>query len=124
VCGSQALKNGATFFSPFPGLDKIDAMDPNYQKTYQAQNNTAGDDIGLALWGGEKLLAAQMQAAGKGMTRQSFVSASLGKKFSTGVYPDVDYAKSRFGGTAVHVLKANCGSQKYDTESTFKSSFP
>jgi len=124
TCGSQALKNGASFFSPFPGLDKIDAIDPNYNKAYQAQNGTAGDDIGLALWGGDKLLAAQLAAAGRNLTRQSFVAAVAGKHFSTGVYPDVDYAHGRFGGTGVHVLIANCGKQKYDTQFTFKSSFP
>src|SRR5437870_772119 len=40
-----------------------------------------------------------------------------------GAYPDVNYANTRFGGTAVHVLKLNCGAQRYDTEATFKSSF-
>jgi branched-chain amino acid transport system substrate-binding protein len=123
TCTSQALKNGATFFSPFPGLDKIDSMDPAYQQAYQSENHANGDDIGLALWGGEKLLAAQLMAAGKDLSRQSFVAAVNGKTFSTGVYPDANFSKSHFGGTAVHVLVANCSKNAYDTQSTFKNSF-
>jgi hypothetical protein len=123
VCDSQAFKNGASFFSPFPGLDKIDSMDPAYQQTYQAQNHASGDDIGLALWGGEKLLAAQLVAGGKDLSRQSFVAGVNGKSFSTGVYPDANFSKSHFGGSAVHVLLANCSKHAYDTQSTFKSAF-
>jgi hypothetical protein len=123
-CGSQSLKNGATFFASYPGLDKIDSIDPNYQRSYQSENTTRGDDIGLGIYAAEKLLAAEMAAAGRNLTRQSFVASVVGKHFSTGVAPDVDYSRSRFGGMAVHVLTANCGTRQWDTQFTFKSSFP
>ena len=38
----------AKFFSPFPQLDVIDNLDPDYQKSYQKYNGNKGDDIGLA----------------------------------------------------------------------------
>lgn len=124
TCPSQSLRNGATFFTTYPGLDKINSIDPNYNTAYNAENHQNGDDLGLAIWAVEKLLAAQITAAGRNLSRQSFLAAVAGKKFSTGVAPDVDYSRSRFGGTAMHVLIANCSSQKYDTQYTFKSSFP
>ena len=121
ACGS--IPNGASFFSPFPGIDKIDAIDPAYQKAYQQYYGKSGGDIGIALWGAEKLLAAMLAAPGKDVSRQAFVAAVNGKSFHTGVYPDVNYSKSRFGGTAVHVLKADCSKRQYITEFLFKSGF-
>ena len=124
VCGANSVPGGASFFSPFPGLDKADAVDPDYSTAYKAQNNNAApDDIGLALWGAEKLISAQLAGAGKDLSRQSFVAAVNGKAFSTGVYPDVNYQSSHFGGTATHVLKLDCAKQQYVTESMNKSSF-
>ena len=121
ACGQ--IPNGAHFFSPFPGLDKIDSLDPNYQKAYQQYYGKSGGDIGIALWGAEKLISAMLAAPGKDLSRQSFVGAVNGKSFHTGVYPDVNYAKSRFGGTAVQVLKADCSKRQYATEFLFKSGF-
>ena len=71
----------------------------------------------------EKLLAEMLKAPGRNLNRSNFVAAANGKRFSTHTYPDVNYASSRFGGTAVHVLLANCGKQQYDTQFEFKSSF-
>ncbi|MDQ1374377.1 MAG: branched-chain amino acid transport system substrate-binding protein, partial [Actinomycetota bacterium] len=111
------------FFSPMPGLDKADATDPDYQKAYQKYNGGAGDDIGFALWGAEKLLSAQLQGAGKDLSRQSYVNATKGKSFTTGVYNTVNYANSRFGGTATHALEVDCSKQQYVTQFVNKSSF-
>src|SRR5436853_325969 len=118
LCPTGALKNGASFFSPFQGLDAVDQVDPDFHKAY-----ANGDDIGFALWGAEKLLTAQLKAAGRNLTRQSFVAAVQGKSFNTGVYPAVDFSQSHFGGTAVHVLKADCARNQYVTEAQNARSF-
>jgi ABC-type branched-subunit amino acid transport system substrate-binding protein len=120
LCPVGAFRTGATFFSPYQGLD---AADPEYQKAYQAQNGQAGDDIGYALWGLGKLLTQELIAGGKDLTRQSFVAGLQGKSFNTGVFPMVNYSNTRFGGTAVHVLKADCSKSQYVTESQNKSGF-
>ena len=85
----------------------------------------AGDDIGWALWAADKLLAAQLGAPGRNLTRQSFVSSVNGKSFTTGVYPPVNYATSRFGGTGVHVVQLNCSdtNSPYENEANFKTGF-
>ena len=122
VCGAAA-NTKAHFFSPSMGIADAGKFDPDYVSAYQKQNNKAGDDIGLILWGASKIIGTMLANAGKDLNRSSFVSANLGKLVHTGVYPDVNYTNTRFGGTAVHVLKLNCGAQRYDTEATFKTSF-
>ena len=124
VCGAAAGTR-AHFFSPFPGFNKANDFDAAYQQAYNQQHGKAGDDIGWALWAADKLLAAQLGAPGRNLTRQSFVSSVNGKSFTTGVYPPVNYATSRFGGTGVHVVQLNCGdaNSPYENEANFKSGF-
>jgi len=115
----------ARFLSPFPQLDVIDKLDPDYQRAYQAKRDKAGDDIGIALWGLAKTLHQMFLAAGKDMTRQSFVqTVESGKRFASGVYPPVQYsATNHLGGTQAHLLQADCGSRTYKTAAQFASSF-
>jgi ABC-type branched-subunit amino acid transport system substrate-binding protein len=123
VCPTTGFKTGATFFSPFQGLDAANAVDPDYQREYQKRNGQAGDDIGFGLWGAEKLLAAELKLAGPNISRQSFVASLKGKTFTTGVYPVVNFATGPFGGTATHVLKADCSKSQYVTESQNNKGF-
>ncbi|MEY2436647.1 MAG: branched-chain amino acid transport system substrate-binding protein [Acidimicrobiaceae bacterium] len=109
---------GATFFSPFPQLDVIDQMDPDFRPAYEKYAGKAPDDLGIALWGLDKLIAAGFELAGPDMSRQSFISTlEQGQPLQTGVFPPVQYQGSHFGGTAVHVLQADCSSSpgKYKT---------
>jgi branched-chain amino acid transport system substrate-binding protein len=124
-CAANSSVDGAVFFSPFPQLDAIDRMDPAYQQAYRKHGGGNGDDIGIALWGLSKGLHSMFDAAGPDMTRQSFVQLlESGQPFETGVYPPVRYsAENHFGGSQVHVLKADCGSRTYRTVATFASGF-
>jgi hypothetical protein len=127
ICGASPGTSGrAHFFSPFPGWDKTDQFDPAYRPAFAKQHpNSKIDDISWALWTAEKVLAAELAAPGRNLTRQSFVSSVNGKSFTTGAYPPVNYATSRFGGTQVHVVKLNCGdtNSPYENEANFKSGF-
>jgi ABC-type branched-subunit amino acid transport system substrate-binding protein len=123
ICGAQLIPGGASFFSPFPGVQDADTIDPAYQQTWARVNGGKGDDIAFALWGAEKVIGEMLKATGRNLTRQNFVNTVNGKRFSTKVYPDVDYSKSRFGGSGVQVLKADCAKSEFLTESSFKSSF-
>jgi ABC-type branched-subunit amino acid transport system substrate-binding protein len=122
ACG-VAPTTKAHFFSPFPGLNVADQTDPDYNRAYRQQHGQSGDDIGWGIWGLEKVVSAMLAAPGRNLSRQSFVSASVGKSYTTGVWPTVNFAASRFGGTAVHVLQLDCGKQQYVSEQTNKSSF-
>jgi ABC-type branched-subunit amino acid transport system substrate-binding protein len=115
----------AKFLSPFPQLDVIDNLDPDYQKSYQKYNNGKGDDIGLAEWGLSKVIGSMLQVAGKDLSRQSFVAGlESGKEFGTNVYPVVSYSGSiRFGAKSGHLLEADCNSRSYKTIAQFTTGF-
>jgi len=107
--------DGALFYSPFPGLDKIDQMDPTFRPAYRQKNNAEPDDLAIAVWGLEKMVGQMLQATGKGLSREAFMSTiAKTKAFNTGVYPNTNFS-SRFGGTAMHLLEADCGSRQYRT---------
>jgi hypothetical protein len=107
--------DGALFYSPFPGLDRIDQMDPTFRPAYRQKNNAEPDDLAIAVWGLEKLVGQMLQATGKQLSRESFMSTiARTKAFNTGVYPVTNFS-SRFGGTAMHLLEADCGSRQYRT---------
>lgn len=115
----------ARFLSPFPQLDVIDKLDPDYQRAYRSKRGKAGDDVGIGLWGVAKTLHQTFLAAGKDMTRQSYVQTlESGKRFSSGVYPPVQYSPTNhLGGTQAHLLQADCTSRTYKTAAQFATGF-
>ena len=125
--------NNAFFLSPFPQLDAIDSMDPNFTPAYNryvtqgGQPNQRPDDIGIALWGLAKTIHQMFNAVGnvKDLSRQSFVTTVAGgKTFQTGVYPPVSYSASdRFGADSAHLLKTDCVNRRYITDTRFAKSF-
>ncbi len=105
----------AMFYSPFPGMDVM-RQDAAFVKAYRDKNGGSNpDDIGAAMYGVEKLVGEMLRATGKGLTRQSFMQ-TIGKvkSFNTGVYPPTNFS-SRFGGTAMNLLQADCGKKEYVT---------
>jgi branched-chain amino acid transport system substrate-binding protein len=117
--------NGALFLSPFPELDVIDQLDPDYQAAYRSLRGKAGDDIGLGLWGGDRGLAAALQAAGRDLTRQSFIKTlEMGQSYDSHVFPPVAYSPTNhFGSSEMNLLQADCGSKTFKTVVKFASSF-
>jgi ABC-type branched-subunit amino acid transport system substrate-binding protein len=120
--------------SPFPQLDAIDSLDPDYKPAYQkyvTANNPQQqpDDIGLALWGLDKTLALMFQAAAPSadkLSRQSFLAAvTSGQEFKSNVYPTVKFSASEhFGATTSHLLQAQCTPPpQFKTAATFVSGF-
>ena len=107
---------GAQFYSPFPGMDVM-RRDGAFVKAYQTKNGGAQpDDIGAAIYGVEKVVGAMLRASGKNLTREGFMATiARVKAFNTGVYPPTNFS-SRFGGTAMNLLQANCDKQEYETK--------
>jgi branched-chain amino acid transport system substrate-binding protein len=109
--------DGAMFYSSFPGLDRIDQMDPAFRPAYRQKNNAEPDDIGVASWGNEKMIGMMLQATGKQLSRQSFMATiARVRRFDNRVNPVTDFSRSRFGGTAMHLLEADCGARQYRTK--------
>jgi ABC-type branched-subunit amino acid transport system substrate-binding protein len=119
--GCPAVGNGQ-FFSPFPELDVINELDPDYFPAYQQfAPSQEPDDIGIALWGLNKNLALMFEATGDDLGRAALMDTiESGDTFETNVYPPVSYGpESHFGGTGAHLLEADCAERKYITKQQF-----
>ncbi len=119
--GCPAVGNGQ-FFSPFPELNVIDQLDPNYLPSYAKYGNgEKADDIGIALWGLDKTIALMFEATGKNLGRAALMNTiEKGKQFSSGVYPPVAYTpKQHFGGSGAYLLKADCSAKQYTSTAKY-----
>ena len=107
--------DGSMFYSTFPGMDVM-RRNQKFVQAYREKNNGAEpDDIGAAIYAIESVVGAMLQAAGKDLTRQGFMAAiARTRTFSTGVLPPTNFS-SRLGGTAMHLLQADCSRQEYVT---------
>jgi ABC-type branched-subunit amino acid transport system substrate-binding protein len=121
--GCPGTGNGQ-FFSPFPELDVINELDPDYLPAYEefGQGEEA-DDIGIALWGLNKNIGLMFEAtleAGDLGRAALMNTIESGDVFESGVYPPVSYTTDDpFGGTGAHLLVADCGGGEYQTEGEF-----
>ena len=110
------------FFSPVPGLDVIDSLDPDFNPAYpQFAGGAAADDIGLQLWALNKVLALMLEATGPELGRAAFMNTLVtASPFDNGIYPIVRYsADDHFGGTGAHLLQADCGIKQFVTALEF-----
>jgi ABC-type branched-subunit amino acid transport system substrate-binding protein len=120
--------DGGVFFSPFPALETASKLDPEFQQAAR-KFGVKADDIAWALWGMSKLqhelFKRYEQTFGTDLTREDFRALTEASgNIQTGVYPDVQYSpQNHFGGKAIHVLRADCGSGEYRDGGTFKSGF-
>jgi branched-chain amino acid transport system substrate-binding protein len=117
-----AVENGF-FLSPFPGLDIIDELDPDFRQSYPkyAEGGREADDIGLALWALNKAIALMFEATGEDLGRAAFMNAiEKGETFDTKVYPPIRITPDdHFGGTGAHLLDADCQTRQYKTAERF-----
>jgi len=121
--GCPGTGNGQ-FFSPFPELDVINELDPDYIPAYeQFGQGQPADDIGIALWGLNKTVGLMFEAtlASGDLGRAALMNTiEAGDAFESGVYPPVSYSSGEpFGGTGAHLLVADCGDGQYQTEGEF-----
>jgi ABC-type branched-subunit amino acid transport system substrate-binding protein len=119
--GCPAVGNGQ-FFSPFPGLDVIDELDPDYIPAYEEFGGGAEpDDIGIALWGLNKSIKLVFEATGDDLGRAKLMDTIEEEEgFASNVYPPVSFTPDRhFGGSGAHLLKANCDIKQYETAEQF-----
>ena len=120
-CEANNSVDGATFFSPFPGVDKAPGLDPEFVEAVKGKPDW--DDIYVSLWSVTKAVGKIIEASGKDLTRAGFVAAAeKTANLSTGMAPVLSYTPGdHFGARQVHVLKANCSKRAYDTLATFAS---
>jgi branched-chain amino acid transport system substrate-binding protein len=116
------------FFSPFPAIETANKIDPDFIAASRKFNAPA-DDIAFAIWGLNKAMHEVFKryekTFGNDLTREDLraVIESAGK-IETGVFPPVQYSpQQHFGGTGVHVLRADCSRTEYRDAGTFKTRF-
>jgi ABC-type branched-subunit amino acid transport system substrate-binding protein len=115
----------AKFLSPFPQLDAIDGLDPDYKPAYRKHVGKDPDDIGILNWGMNKVVHQMLEATGRDLSRQSFYkTVTSGQVFHSNVYPDVRYdASIRFGARTAHLLEADCTNRSWKTTGRFVADF-
>jgi len=116
---------GAKFLSPFPQLDVIDALDPDYKASFRRWVGPNPDDVGILMWGLNKSIHQMLEATGRDLSRQSFLKAvTSGRVFHSNVYPDVSYDSTiRFGAKTAHLLEADCTTRSWKTTGRFVADF-
>jgi branched-chain amino acid transport system substrate-binding protein len=108
--GCPAVDTGE-FFSPTPGLDVIDQLDPDFNPAYvQFGGGATADDIGLQLWSLNKALGLMLVATGPELGRAAFMNTLVtAPGFDNGIYARVEFTvDDHFGGTGAHLLDADC----------------
>jgi branched-chain amino acid transport system substrate-binding protein len=119
TAGCPAI-DGAMFFSPYPGINQADRIDPDFR--------VAGgvDDIQFALWGISKVIDVVFERMEGNLTRQAFVRALETNVIESGIYPTLrNTPENHFGADSVHMLVANCAQRRYETPDggLFRTSF-
>ena len=119
-CKNNNSIDKALFLSPFPAYFDSNKFDPDFR--------AAGgkDDIEFGLWGSSKVIWKMLALAGKDLDHENASSTrpERGGPIKTGVLPDLQFSpSSHFGGKAMHLIRANCGSSRYETVKSFASSF-
>jgi hypothetical protein len=114
--------NGARFFSPAYSYTEANQQKNTNDKQFKRAGGS--DDIQFLLWGLMKTLHQMLDKVGPNLSRASFLQTVQASSFKTGVYPPLKYSSSNhFGANQVHVLRANCNTNRFVTESKFRSSF-
>lgn len=119
--------NGGTFFSPFPGLDWARNNVPEFFKAAEDFGKVP-DDLAFALWSINEQLDILFQryeaTFGTDLTREDFRALVENTSIETKVFPPVRFSPdNHFGGTAVHVLQADCSTGEHKTLATFATGF-
>jgi ABC-type branched-subunit amino acid transport system substrate-binding protein len=118
--GCPAVDNGL-FFSPTPGLDVADELDPDFAPAYEEFAGQEPDDIGLQLWSLNKAIGLMLEATGEELGRAAFMNTiESTDQFDNGIYAPIQITPDdHFGGTGAHLLDADCGEGVYVTAEEF-----
>lgn len=119
--GCPGVQNGR-FFSPTPGLDVIDSLDPDFNPAYASHGEgNPADDIGLQLWSLNKAIAMMFEATGAELGRAAFMNTlESSPGFDNGIYAPIIFTpEDHFGGTGAHLLQADCDAKLYTTAEQF-----
>ena len=106
----------AKFLSPFPQLDAIDELDPDYKPAYPQIRRRQPRRHRDPEWGLNKIVAPDARSHRSGpLPPELLRTVTSGKVFHSNVYPDVSYSGTiRFGAKTAHLLEADCGTRQLE----------
>jgi len=115
--------DGAQVFSPWSSIDSPAA--DQYKAAYrQYKPGKTPDDLGLIIWGYANMIKTALTAAGKNLTRASFVDAMNRMNFTAAYWNPITYTPTDHRGPrVVAVFRGNGNAQKWDQISGFTGSF-
>ncbi|MGH2735451.1 MAG: ABC transporter substrate-binding protein [Actinomycetota bacterium] len=119
ACKNQNSIDNARFLHPAPAFVDSDKFDQDFRKA------GGDDDIQFGLWGASKVTGEMLKSPGKNLTRERFIySVERMGPVRTGVFPPVQFSPTdHFGGGQMHLLRADCGPDRFVTEQAFVSNF-
>ncbi|THV38697.1 ABC transporter substrate-binding protein [Glycomyces buryatensis] len=122
-CSAAGSTEGAVFFNPTPAFADAAEYDADFLSAAD-QAGVEPDDVMWMMWGQSKVLHQMLEQAGESPDRGTFLDGVAGQKFSTGVFPDLDYGDGPFGATQLSVLRNVCdGGGHYETDYAFVNGF-
>ncbi|HEX2050627.1 MAG TPA: ABC transporter substrate-binding protein [Actinomycetota bacterium] len=117
-CRTDAIDN-ARFLSPYPAFIDSTRFDRNFR--------AAGgeDDIQFAFWGFSKVIEQMLRAPGRDLTRERFVyTTERLQNIQSNVFPPVSFSPGdRFGGSSMHLNRADCDINRWRTQAAFVRDF-
>jgi branched-chain amino acid transport system substrate-binding protein len=119
ACRNQNSIQNARFLHPVPAFADSARFDPDFRRA------GGRDDIEWGLWGGSKGAAALLRAPGRDLSRERFIHfAERMGSVKTGVLPPLSFSPiDHFGGSQMHLLRADCSNGRFVTEQAFVSNF-
>ncbi|MGH2749967.1 MAG: ABC transporter substrate-binding protein, partial [Actinomycetota bacterium] len=119
ACRNQSSIHNARFLHPVPAYVDSSKFDPDFRRA------GGNDDIQFGLWGGSKGAGELLEAPGKDLSRERFIyfAERLGS-VRTGVLPPLSFSPTdHFGGSQMHLLRADCSNNRFVTEQAFVNNF-
>ena len=117
--------DGGLWLNPTPGMDMVGELDPEYIEAATAMGVSV-DGLSAALWASSKtfhqLFDAYEEVYGTDLTREDFraVTREVGR-VENGITPPIEWndPDNPFGGTSMHLIRADCDSGLHVTEELF-----
>ena len=117
--------DGGLWLNPTPGMDVVGDLDPEYLEAAEAMGVSV-DGLSAALWASSKtfhqLFDAYEEIYGTDLTREDFraVTREVGR-VENGITPPIEWTdpEDPFGGTSMHLIRADCATGLHVTEELF-----
>lgn len=113
------------FLSPLPAFGDRDSFDPKHDRAMQRVYGENGDSITWLGWAGSKAIRKLLEKAGRDLSRRRFERRTeRTRSVKTHILPRFGFTpRDHLGGRGTHVLKVDCGQERWVTTRRFVNDF-